>query len=381
MTITVVITGGGTGGHVYPAVAIADYIFQDLDFEKVIYVGCPNSIEERVAAEHELNFLPVRFSGMPRKFSFKFLRWIFELNKAVVDSLSYLIYLKPDIVIGTGGYVSAPILIAAAMLGIPFVIHEADAHPGLVNRLLSPWAAGVSLAFENARKYIKNKNINIFGNPLRETIGEYSRNEACIFLELDPNKKILLVVGGSQGAQKINEALIEALPTLLYDFDLQVIHQCGPKNYEEVKSQLSKEILNNPSYILKGYFEELGIPLSCADFAVSRAGSMAISELTACMIPSILVPYPFAAADHQKNNAKTLFEEGAALYLDNDNCNGENLISNISYLLQEPDLLDYMRLACNRLAKRTATRDIVNLIKSIAKPSLQVNTRESTEEN
>ena len=380
-TITVIITGGGTGGHVYPAIAIADRISKDPNFERVVYIGCSNSLEEKVACEHELNFLPIKFSGMPRKLSFTFIKWLLELNKAFVDSLSYLLYLKPDIVIGTGGYVSAPVLLASLLLNIPYIIHEADAYPGLVNRILSPWAAGISIAFKDASLHLKNSEINLFGNPLRNTIGEYTRNEACIFLELDPNKKILLVIGGSQGAKKINDALIEALPTLLFDHGLQIIHQCGIRNLEEVTSKIPNEILNNPSYILKGYFDNLEIPLSCADIAVSRAGSMAISEITACLIPSILIPYPYSAANHQQNNAKSMEKEGVSIYLDNDDCTKDNLINTVCSLLYNPDKLDYMRLACNQVAKRNATMDIIKLIKTIAKPTKVAISKDITEEN
>lgn len=373
--IKVVVCGGGTGGHVYPAIAIAEALREDLDVDRVFYVGCPDSLEEKVAAEHEFDFLPIRMSGMPRKISFGFIKWLFVLNKAIAESVGYLHYLKPDIVVGTGGYVSGPVLMAAMILNIPYVIHEADANPGIVNKTLAPWASGVSVAFEQAERILENKNIQIFGNPLRASIGEYNRSEAYIFLELEEDKKTLLVLGGSQGAQKINDAVIEVLPELLNDYNLQVIHQCGPKNYEEIKNKLPDEILNNKSYVLKGFFNDLAIPLACADMAISRAGSMTLSELMASMLPAILVPYPFAAADHQRKNANFLVESGAALYLENDQCNGENLKQRINLLLENPEKLDYMRLACSKLAKKTATQDIVNLIKIIVKPSSSIVTK------
>lgn len=368
-TIRVVISGGGTGGHVYPAIAIASALLKDFDIERVIYIGCSDSLEERVAAENEFDFLPIRLTGMPRKFSFQFVKWIYKLVKAILDSLGYLLYVKPDIVIGTGGYVSAPVLIAALLLDVPYIIHEADSHPGLVNKIMAPWAAALSVAFEQAKELLDNKNINVFGNPLRASIGEYTRNEARILLELDEYKTTLLVLGGSQGAQKINDAVISALPTLLNDLDLQIIHQCGPKNYEELKNKLSRDVLENPAYLLKGYFEDLAIALASADIAISRAGSLTISELMASVVPSILVPYPHAAADHQRNNAQAMVDEGAALYLENDDCTAENIISYVKTLLETPDKLDYMRLAASRIAKNTATQDIVELVKEVTKPT------------
>lgn len=379
-TLTVIISGGGTGGHVYPAIAISNALREDYDIERVIYVGCPNSIEEKVANEHELDFLPVQFFGMPRKFSFQFLKWLYRLNKSTIDCIGYLLYTKPDVVIGTGGYVSAPVLFAALILDCPYIIHEADTHPGLVNKIMAPWAKAVTVAFEKAKEILDNKNTVVTGNPLRPSIGEFDRDEARIFLELDPDKKTLLVLGGSQGAQKINEAVIEALPKLLNDYNLQIVHQCGPKNYDEIKNNLSREILENPSYILKGYFDDLSIPYAAADFAISRAGSMTISELTASMLPAILVPYPYAAADHQRNNARTLVDEGAALYLENDECTGENIANYIDSILSKPDKLDYMRLACGRIAKKTATQEIIDIIKEHSKPKIKQESKKISDE-
>lgn len=374
-TLTVVISGGGTGGHVYPAIAIADALSEDIDIEKVIYIGCPDSLEEKVVAEHEFDFLPIRISGMPRKFSIKFLKWLYMLNRAVLDALGYLLYVKPDVVFATGGFVSGPVLIASLILDVPYVIHEADAYPGVVNRKMSTWATGISVAFEQAKDYMKSKAVNVLGNPLRATIGEFKRNEAAIFLDIDPDKRTLLVLGGSQGAKQINDALIKALPVLLDQKHLQVIHQCGPKNYDEIYNNLSREVIENPSYVLRGFFDDLAVPLSCADFAISRAGSMTLSELTACMIPSILVPYPFAAADHQRKNAKFMFDSGAALLLENDDCTSENIVNYIEAMIETPDKLDYMRLACGRISRKHATGDIVELIKKAAKLETQSSTR------
>lgn len=374
-TLTVVVSGGGTGGHVYPAIAIADELTDDVDIEKVIYIGCPDSLEEKVAAEHEFDFLPIRITGMPRKASFKFLKWLYMLNRAVLDVLGYLLYVKPDVVFATGGYVSGPVLIASLILDVPYVIHEADAYPGIVNRKMSAWATGISVAFEQAKDYMKSKAVNVLGNPLRSTIGEFKRSEAAIFLDIDPEKQTLLVLGGSQGAKKINDAVIEILPDLLETKQLQIIHQCGPKNYDEIYKNLSRDVLENPAYVLRGFFDDLAVPLACADFAVSRAGSMTLSELTACMIPSILVPYPYAAADHQRKNARYMLDSGAALFLENDECTGENLLNYIDAMVDTVDKLDYMRLACGRISRKHASEDIVELIKKAAKLETQSSTR------
>lgn len=370
-TINVIITGGGTGGHVYPAIAVGNMLREDIDVERVIYVGCPDSLEEKVAAEHEFDFLPIRISGMPRKFSFSFLKWLYKLNKATVDSLGYLLYVKPDVVFATGGYVSGPVLLAALILDVPYVIHEADAYPGLVNRVMSAWADRISVAFDQAKEYMKNSRVFVNGNPLRASIGEFDREEGCIFLDLNSDKKTMLVLGGSQGARQINEAVIDSLPSLLNDYDLQVIHQCGPKNYDEIKENLPREVLENPSYILKGYIEDLAIPMAVADFAISRAGSMSLSELAASRLPSILVPYPYAAQDHQRSNARYFVDAGAAFYLENEECDAEKVLEHVDAILSTPDKLDYMRLACSKIARKKATENIISMIKEAANLQVQ----------
>jgi len=366
--IIVAVTGGGTGGHIYPAVAVAQALKEDADIEKVYYIGCPHNMEKEIALKHEFEFIPVSISGMPRKLGFGLIKWFLELNKAVGDAVIQLKKIRPDVILGTGGYVSGPVLIAAIILRIPFIIHDPDAYPGIVNRFMAPWAKAVSVAFEEAKNYISSKNIIVNGNPIRSGISNIEKESALKELCLDSSKKIILAIGGSQGARTINNAVLGAAPVLINDYNFQIIHQTGKKNYEEYIEQLSQswpEYKDNPYYIVRPYFDNMSIPLVVADLAISRAGSLSISELNLSGLPSILVPYPYAAADHQRHNAKALEKAGASAYLEDENCDPNNLIKMILEILNNEEKLKSMKISNEKLAKPYSTDNLVKIIKCV----------------
>jgi UDP-N-acetylglucosamine--N-acetylmuramyl-(pentapeptide) pyrophosphoryl-undecaprenol N-acetylglucosamine transferase len=363
MIITV--TGGGTGGHIYPAVAVAQVLKANKNVQKVYYIGCPDNMEKEIADKDGLEFIAVYISGMPRKLNLGLFKWFYMLIRAVGDSLIHLKKIKPDVILGTGGYVSAPVLIAAVILKIPFVLHDPDANPGLVNRLMSPWSKAVSLAFEEAKKHINSKNIVVNGNPVRSSISSIDKETALKSLNLDPNRKTILVMGGSQGAKTINHAIAGAAQDLINIHNLQIIHQTGKRNYDEHIEYISQQwtdFSNNPYYIVRPYFENISIPLAAADLAVSRAGSLSISELNLSGLPSILVPYPYAAADHQRYNARAMLNAGASIYQEDADCNSQNLSKLIIENIENIIKLDCMKIANQKLAKPKAGENLANII-------------------
>ncbi|HBG48978.1 MAG TPA: undecaprenyldiphospho-muramoylpentapeptide beta-N-acetylglucosaminyltransferase [Cyanobacteria bacterium UBA9971] len=366
--IKVLITGGGTGGHIFPAIAVAQKLKQDSDIEKIFYIGCKKNMEKNIVLEEKLDFYSINVSGMPRQKSLKLIKWFIELGFATIKSIYYISKLKPDVVFGTGGYVSGPVLLAAKILNIPFVIHDPDAHPGIVNKFMSKWASAVSISFEQAKSHLKSKNIILNGNPIRANFLHVNKENALKELNLSPNKKTILVIGGSQGAQAINNALLETVPDLI-NMEFQIIHQTGNKNYDKYIEELTKkhpELINNPYYIVKPFFNNIEIPLNAADLAVSRAGSLSISELNLCGLPSILVPYPYAAANHQKFNAKAMEEAGASIYLEDSQCNSSMLLELILNIFNNPEKIEQMQLANKLLAKPQATEDIIRILKEVA---------------
>ena len=366
---TYFITGGGTGGHIYPAIAICDALSKDPETKKIYYVGNPNNLEHEIAKKSGYEFLPVNISGMPRKIGFKLIKWFFELQIAIIKSLFYIRKYKPDAVFGTGGYVSAPALFAAHMQGTPFMIHDCDAQPGIVSKYIAPMAKCVSLAFESSKALINSDNIHINGNPIREEFKTLTKEEARQQLNL-MDKPTLCIMGGSQGAKSINNASAEILKTLSKEYNLQIIFQTGKKNYENVFFKLKEsypEFEQDKNIILKPYFDNMVSILKASDIAVSRAGSLSLSELCACGIASILIPYPHAAADHQRKNAKFMVEKRAALYLEDADTTKDTLLIAIEQLLDSKEKLTTIHKNALELAKPEATQNILKQLKSIIK--------------
>jgi UDP-N-acetylglucosamine--N-acetylmuramyl-(pentapeptide) pyrophosphoryl-undecaprenol N-acetylglucosamine transferase len=353
------ITGGGTGGHIYPAIAIYDELVKFLPKEDVFYIGNPKNLENRVTKEHDMKFLPVCVSGMPRHCTLSFISWIFKVIVSVFVSIFYVLRYRPSFIAGTGGYVSFPVLAAGVMLGVPCYIHDSDAFPGIVSRALAPYVKCVFLAFEDAKKRIKAKKVIVNGNPLRNFKTGVSKSEACEKLGLSPDKKTLFVMGGSQGAKTINRAILANAKELIEEHNLQIIHQTGAKNYDAALELLPE---NMQGYILRPYFDEMNIPYSACDFVVARAGSISLSELNNCSLAAILVPYPHAAANHQYHNAKAMEKQGAAVVLEDKDCTPEALRELILDLLANEQKLTQMSEASGKLAKLDSTQNLVKVL-------------------
>lgn len=364
---TYFITGGGTGGHIYPAVAVADELISR--GQNVFYVGNPKNLEFDIVSQKGFEFLPVYVHGMPRKAGFTLIKWLFELGLAVLGSIVYILKYKPDAVFGTGGYVSAPALMAAKLCKVPFMLHDCDAKPGLVTRKLSKWADCVSLAFDCAKQEIANDCCMINGNPIRKTFKTLSKQEAREKLGLQ-DKTTLCIMGGSQGARSINDGAVEILKKFSQNSDLQIIFQTGKKNFERVIEQLIKiypEYEADKNLVVKPYFDDMVTVLKASDIAISRSGSLSLSELCASGIASILVPYPYATADHQRKNAKYMEEKGAALYLEDEDVNEDTLTDLISYLLNNPQKLNELQNSALMLAKYDSVDLICDKLVEIVK--------------
>lgn len=373
----IVVTGGGTGGHIYPALAVAEAVSKFMPMENILYLGNRTSLEAELIPQQGLPFQGIYFAGMPRKLYWKTVieisRWLLTLKKAIADSRKLLLKHNPDIVFGTGGYVSAPVLIAAYQLHIPFVVHEPDAHPGLVNRLMARKAAAVTAAFSQSRKYFRNPNFHVTGNPIRGSVGELSKEQALGRLDVTwkATDQTLLITGGSQGARRLNQAVVEALPALVSPppegLGLRVLHQTGKRLYEETLAEIEqkhgKTMKHHPSYLIRPYYPEMATVLGAADIAVSRAGSLSLSEMYLCRIPTILIPYPYAAADHQRKNAQASVSSGASLMIPDQDFTGPTLLSSLQNLLSQEEKLSAMREACGRLAHPNATEEILSILR------------------
>ncbi len=365
---TYFITGGGTGGHIYPAIAIAEALRKDETTKDIYYIGNPNNLEYGIVKKAHFKFLPIKVSGMPRKIGWDFIKWGIELELANWKALYYLWRFKPDAILGTGGYVSAPALMASNLSKTPYMIHDCDAQPGMVSKFVAPMAKQVSLAFEDSASYIRSNNISINGNPIREQFKTLTKEQARQNMNLE-NKTTITIMGGSQGAKSIDDATIQCLKQIFEKYDIQVIFQTGAKHYENTIKALEEvypEFEHNKNLVIKPYFDDMVTALKATDIAISRAGSLSLSEICACGIAPILIPYPYAAADHQRKNAKSLLNKNACLYLEDKETTGETLIEKLDDLLSDPEKMASIQANTRALAKLDATQTIVEQLKKVA---------------
>ena len=363
------VTGGGTGGHIYPAVAVGFALQKEPDTKKVYYVGNPDNLEHKIAQDQVFEFLGVNITGMPRTLSFDFIKWCFKLSFATLKSVGYILKYRPNLIFGTGGYVSAPMLFAGILTRTPIVIHECDAVAGKVTKLIAPFAQSVSAAFETSKEGIKSDKIYVNGNPIREEFLSTDRYRARQAWKLK-DRLTIMVMGGSQGAKKINSVLVQSLKKLFKKYDIQIIHQTGLKNYDETVRELKKVYPNyteNSQYIVRPYFKKMYLPMLASDIAVSRAGSLSISEICVSGLASILIPYPYAAADHQRKNAKEMEEMNAALYLDDSQCTPEAFMEKLESLINDTQKMIELQNNAKKLVKYDATKNIVEQIKRVSK--------------
>lgn len=334
---------------------------------QIVYIGKPDSMESELVPQKGFPFEGVMFSGMPRKPGLAIIGWFAQLYSARKAALKLLKEIKPDVVFGTGGYVTGPVLMAAQTLNIPYAIHEPDAHPGMVNRLMARNAHVVTAAFDESKKTFKLSKKTLFeatGNPVRQDLGGLSKQDALQTLNLgwQADKSTVLIFGGSQGARSLNQATLDALPTLLNGLSLQVIHITGQKLYQETLKNLktaSPDLVNHPQYHLLPFSQEMPVLMAASDLAICRSGSLTLSETYLSGLPTILVPYPFAAADHQTKNAQTSAKAGASVVLTDKELTGEKLTQSVQALTHSANTLYGMAQAAKALAKPHATSGIV----------------------
>lgn len=304
------IAGGGTGGHVYPAIATMEALRKRVPVE-FLYVGGFGGIETRIVPELRIPLKTIWVSGFQRFATWRNLLFPVKLLVSLVHSVFIVASFRPRLAVGTGGYVSGPVLFVAALLGIPVVIQEQDVYPGVTTRLLARFATKICLAYEGARSYLSDfeNKIVVTGNPVRQELAVYSPEEAKRKWGFAPDAPVLFVFGGSQGAQSINEAVSRIAGALLEETDVQIIWQTGEKNYNQVIAQGKWD---EHRVRIVPYLKEIGLAYSAADLILSRAGAITLAELAVVAKPAILVPFPHAAGQHQLHNAEWIARQGAA---------------------------------------------------------------------
>jgi UDP-N-acetylglucosamine--N-acetylmuramyl-(pentapeptide) pyrophosphoryl-undecaprenol N-acetylglucosamine transferase len=320
----VVFAGGGTGGHLYPALSIAEAVRKRRPDAEVLFIGTRGKIEERVVPAHGFEFRAINISGFARKLSAETLVFPARVVAAVMRSLGILRSFRPDVVVGTGGYVCGPPLAAAVMMRIPTLIQEQNGYPGVTTRLLAPYAREVHLTYESSRRHLKRTdNVRVTGNPTRDAIGSVTRAAGAEAFGLDPVRTTLLVLGGSQGASGLNRAIRLSIGELTAA-GAQMIWQCGPRDLEPCRQAAAALPGDGPLRVkVLPFIDQIENAFAVADLAISRAGASTLAEMTRTGLPSVLVPLPHAAADHQTANARVMEEAGAAVMVPEDRAEAE----------------------------------------------------------
>ncbi len=363
----IIITGGGTGGHIYPALTIADEIKKLQPEADLLFVGTQNGLEKDIVPRYGYTIKFIQVAGFKRSLSLDTFRSAYKLLHGLVDARRMLQEEKPDLVIGTGGYVCGPLVFWAARWGIPTCIQEQNAMPGFTNKTLDKWVRQVYLGYKEAGQYLHGPAEKIYtGNPIRSQILLADKGEAIRDLGLDPDKKTVLVSGGSRGAQSINHAMLEVERALNGRGDVQVLHATGTANYEEHMTALRAKARLEDNIFITPYLHDMPQALAAADIAVFRSGAIGLAELTARGIPGILVPYPYATANHQEFNARALEAAGAARVLLDRELTGERLQEAIEYLLIHEQELQAMARASKALGKPAAAAEIARLALALA---------------
>ena len=365
----IVIAGGGTGGHIYPAIGIAQAL-QRLDATvDIAFIGGSDKLESTLVPQHGFRFLPISVAGFPRRLTLQWLPTIWKAFRGLIQSLRYMKELKPDVVIGTGGYVSGPVLLAGLLGKIPIAIQEQNASVGLTNSILARWADVAYLAMESVREnnsFRRTTRIEITGNPIRPAIAAFPRREETYRrFGLHPERKTIFVMGGSQGAHAINEAIVAALPHLTeYADQIQIVHQTGAMEVEKVQNAYDQTLASHEGflYCVKPFFDTVEEIYSIADVMVCRAGGMTIAEVTACGIPAIFIPLPSQTGNNQVLNAHTVAEEGAAVVLEQGTFTVEVLVKNLTNMALDGNTHERMVIASRALGKPYASDDIAKSI-------------------
>lgn len=360
--LRILFAGGGTGGHLFPGIAIADEIRKILPDATITFVGTKKKIEARVVPQRGYTFAPIWISGFRRMRSVENLLFPLKLMVALIQSFILILRFKPDVVVGTGGYVCGPVVYVASLLGVPTLIQEQNSYPGVTTRLLAGRATEVHLTFETSARFLKRAdNVRVTGNPTRATLGTMTRFESARFFEIDPQKKTVLVFGGSLGARSINDAMLKLVDGLWMN-DVQVIWQTGETDFQRVRESLGK---GAPSVKLYRFIEQMEYAYGACDLVISRAGATSVAEIARAGVPSILVPYPFAAADHQTENARAMVEHGAAVMIKDGELD-EELPDMIRSILNDPDRQRTMAAKTQALGKPKAASILAGAVIGLA---------------
>ena len=365
MNMLAVLSGGGTAGHINPALALAD-VLKERGWD-VRYAGTPQGVEARLVKEAGLPFTPFEAAGFNRNHPTTIFKGVSLISKSTKEAQKWFRDIKPDVVVAFGGYVCLPVGRAAEKMGVPLVVHEQNSVMGMANKYLADRAQAVCLTYEHAAKDLKDTGkVQVTGNPVRASVFDATREEGRAMLGIPNDARMLLVFGGSLGARHINQALCGLKDKLLAYDDLYIVHVTGPKELESVEEALQLTEEQKKRWMLFGYQNHMGECEAAADAIVSRAGATSLAEISARAIPALLVPFPYATEDHQTTNAKAYVEAGCAYMIPDADVETPQFEELVRALIEDADVRESMRQAARAQKTRDAARLLADVVTSAA---------------
>ncbi|MGX6978496.1 undecaprenyldiphospho-muramoylpentapeptide beta-N-acetylglucosaminyltransferase [Vagococcus elongatus] len=356
------VSGGGTGGHVYPATSLIQYVKAVEPDSQFLYIGTENGLEKKIAEDAKIPFESIDIQGFRRSLSLENITTVKKFLVSLKESKKILKKFQPDLVVGTGGYVCAPVVYAAHQLGIPTLIHEQNSVPGIANKFLSKYTDKVAICFDEAASFFPEKKVVLTGNPRAQEVAEVSPSRILETYALDPEKKTVLIFGGSRGAYSMAKAVTEILEEL-NQRDYQTLIGTGNLYYKEMVTQSKGMHLTNVKIV--PYIESMAQVLASIQLVVGRAGATSIAEITGVGLPSLLIPSPNVTNDHQTKNAQSLVKKGAAETLKDNELSGKLLLKKIDALMLDEEKLSTMSKASKSMGMPDAAERLYLLLKEI----------------
>lgn len=354
--------GGGTSGHIYPAIAIADRIMRVCPDSTIEFCGTERGLEYELVPKAGYTIHAIRASGLPSRISIKLFKAVFDFISGRRSCIKLIRDFKPDAVVGTGGYVCSPLVSAARKMHVPIILHEQNAFPGRSNRMMSKWAHTVCTGFPDMESYFPAAaRVVCTGNPVREAFSSTNRKEAREQLNLGEEDLLILAMGGSLGSKTINDAVL-GLPEFLKDHQVRIVLAAGKQQYSGIPEAVrnSSGILEINEYILNTH-----IYMYAADLIICRAGAITCAEIAAVGVPSVMIPYPFAAGDHQTYNARIFEEKGAGKLIKDQLLTAKKLAESIIPIITDPELRASMSKKASELHHLGSDRVIADIICAI----------------
>jgi len=360
--VRVLLTGGGTGGHIYPALSMMKAIKEEYPDSMFLYIGTPDGLESKIVPDSGIDFKSIRVSGFRRSLSLENFKTIYRFVTSIRTAKKYIKEYNPDIVIGTGGYVCAPVVYAAAKLKVKTIIHEQNSLPGVTNKFLARYVDKILICFEEARKYFADDKVVLTGNP-RATEVATTLKIGKTALGLNPHKKTVLISGGSRGARPINDAFIEMIEKYEKS-DFEVVFVTGAVHYDSICEQIGNvDTLKNVKVM--PFIADMPKFLVSIDLFVGRSGATFLSEITALGVASILIPSPYVAENHQEFNARSVTDHGGGTLILEYDLTGDVLYNEITRLLNDEETLIAMRKATKKLGIPDANTRILSVINEL----------------